>query len=266
MEEVEVAAAIGAGIVVVVIVSVLVRWRGSREAHSVDGYRQTLDVLGHLGGADRGASRQGSSGGDVPQTGYRQRVAKPANLDDLGGGERPRITSSFVGAPGRRDRSLLVMDRPARHLALPLAALVLVLAAGGASAYLIERSHHVKHPPKESTSSHSHARAPTATTLPPRYSALSSTSSSATYAPATATYSLSVGATTSDCWMSVMSASGTTVLAQTFAAGASTSLSLTGHSTIVIGAPGAAELSIGGVPVVLPTGAGGPFTVTLSPA
>jgi hypothetical protein len=55
------------------------------------------------------------------------------------------------------------------------------------------------------------------------------------------------------------------VLAQTFAPGASASLSLTGHSTIVIGAPGAAKVSITGVPVVLPGGAGGPLTVTLVP-
>jgi len=99
---------------------------------------------------------------------------------------------------------------------------------------------------------------------------VSATSSSATYTPSTASgstaYSLLVGATTSDCWMSVTSSTGTTVLAQTFTPGATASVSLTGRATIVIGATPSAQLAIGGIPLVLPSGATSPFTVTLVPS
>lgn len=263
-------AALGVGIVVVVIVSIVVRRRRSTEAQSVAGYRQTLDVLGHLGGTDRGRTQPPTTGG-LPRLGPRTADDEPSvtevpkHVDELGTEARRRGPIGPVDAPAHRDRSLQVMDRPARRLAAPIAAVVLVLAAAGAAAYMVVRSHHVTHPPKQAASSHSHGHTPTTTTLPTKYSAVSSTGTSATYAPDTAKYSLTIGATTSDCWMSVTSSSGTTVLAQTFAAGAKASLSLTGHSTVVIGAPQSAKLSIGGVPVVLPSGVPGPFTVTLVP-
>jgi hypothetical protein len=261
--------AIALGVVVIVgFVGSVFRRRGTREAQSVSGYRQTLDVLGHLGGAERGVRRQAPPGADIarPRLYERQRSAEPVNFDDLGTEIRRRNTAALGEAPSRRDRSLHAMERPARRLGAPLAALVLVLAAGGAAAYMVVRSHHVTPPPKQNASTHSHRHSPPATTLPARYTAVSSTGSSAVYAPATPTYSLTIGATTADCWMSVTTAAGTTVLAQTFAAGASTSVSLTGHATIVIGAPRAAKMSIGGVPLVLPAGASGPFTVTLAPS
>jgi Domain of unknown function (DUF4115) len=265
MGGVEVAVAVGAGIVVVGIISAMVRRRGSREAQSVAGYRQTLDVLGHLGGAERGLGGHGTGAGDAPRTGLPDEptAGGPSRFDDLGaraGGRGPGEV------PPRRDRSLLAMERPARRLGLPVAALLLVLAAGGAAAYMVVRSHHATPPPKKPARSHSHGHTTPTTTLPPRYTATTSTTTSATYVPTSSTYSLTIGATTSDCWMSVTSSSGTTVLAQTFAAGATASVPLTGHSTIVIGAPRSAEMSIGGVPVVLPSGIAGPFTVTLVPS
>lgn len=305
--QVEVAVVLGVAVVLVVAVAAVVRRRRNSEAQSVAGYRQTLDVLGHLGGAERGvtalrtppprsghpAAVRGTARGDVPHTASRTtpRPAAHALLDavpdqaqapgpltaqDRGGAGRhagfddPGTDSRLVipigsgDATARRDRSLLVMERPARRLGAPLAVLALVLAAGGVAAYLLARSHHAT-PPRQATSSHSHRHTPPTTTLPSKYTAVSSTGSSVTYAPATSTYSLTIGATTSDCWMSVTSSTGTTVLAQTFAAGATASLSLTGHSTIVIGAPGSAKVAIGDAPVVLPGGAAGPLTVTLVP-
>jgi cytoskeletal protein RodZ len=161
------------------------------------------------------------------------------------------------------------MEHPARRgRSVALLAVVLVLVVAGVGAFLVVRLHHGTRPTKQAARSLSHPTAPTtpATTLPSRYAAVSATSSSATYAPGTAAYSLLVGATTSDCWMSVTSSTGTTVVAQTFTPGATASVSLTGRATIVIGAPAAAELEIGGIPLVLPSGATSPFTITLLPS
>lgn len=279
MEDVEVAVAVGTCIVLVAIVSVLVRRRGSRETQSVAGYRQALDVLGQVAGGERETRRHGSPTSGVPRVEAHESpsAAAPPRFDDVETETSQRRSTAARGTPARRDRSLLVMERPARRLGAPLAALLLIVVAGGAAAYLIVRAHRPTHPPKQPASTHSRSHTPpaaghkaaqqtTTTTGPPRYTAVSSTGSSAVYAPATSTYSLRIGATTSDCWMSVTSASGTTVLAQTFAPGASASLSLTGHSTILLGAPRSAKMSIDGVPVELPGGIQGPYTVTLSPA
>jgi hypothetical protein len=278
MEDVEVAVAVGTGIVLAAIVSMLVRRRGSREAQSVAGYRQALDVLGQVAGAERGARRHGSSGSGLPKGEPDEPgEAAPSRLDVDTATGRGRSSAARGRVRAHRDRSLLVMERPARRLGAPLAALLVIVVVGGAAAYLIVRAHHVTHPPKQSASAHSLRHTPakkrqksgpqtTTTTGPPRYTAVSSTGSSSVYAPVTSTYSLRIGATNADCWMSVTSATGVTVLAQTFAPGASASLSLTGHSSILLGAPRAAKVSIDGVPVVLPSGIAGPYTITLSPA
>jgi hypothetical protein len=294
---VDVAAALGAGFVIVGILAAVVRRRRSNEAQSVAGYRQTLEVLGHLGGTDRGVrphlrdvfppspSPPSTGAQDVvsptsvpnaegrPSPVPRPRpvphgrlVAGEKSVFDDPGAEPPRRGSvELVGPPAGRDRSLVAMQHSGRRLGGSVAVLALVLAAGGVAAYMVVRSHRVTPPPRHDASSHSHKPSSAPPAAPTKYTAVSFTGSSATYAPDTATYSLTVGATTSDCWMSVTSSSGTIVLAQTFAAGATASLSLTGHTTIVIGAPQSAKLLIGKVPVVLPSNAGGPFTVTLSP-
>ncbi len=276
MEEVEVGVALGAGVVVVVIASALFKRRGSREAQSVAGYRQTLDVLGHLGGSERDVRLHESPepGAARARRYERPKGAEAASSDEIGAESAHRHSITALGGPSkRRDRSLLVMERPARRLGGSLAALVLVLAAGGAVAYVVVRAHRVTHPSKQSAASHSHSgsrshgHSTPPTTAPPRYTAATSTGSSATYVPATTSYSLTIGATTADCWMSVTSASGTTLLAQTFAPGASATIrSLTGRSTIILGAPRSADVSIDGVPVVLPSGIAGPYTVTLTPS
>ncbi len=274
MEVVEVVAALGAGIVLVVIVSVLVHRRRSGETQSVAGYRRALDVLGQVTEGEAAGGR----GHEPP------RLAPPTATPYAGSSEVAGARSSDTGdgavdrwgrAP-RRDRSLHAMEHPAHRFGASLAALLVVLVVAGGAAYLIARTHHVASPAKQSTSAGSRRRTPSTkrthtsrtsptTTVPHQYAPVNSTASSATYVPSTSTYSLTVGATTADCWMSVTSASGTTVLEQTFAPGASASVSLTGHATILIGAPKVAKVSIGGVPVVLPSGVAGPYTVTLSP-
>ncbi len=237
--------------------------RGRWEARSIAGYRRTMDVLGRLGDDDRAVGHPGARGTETPAgTGSR---ASP------GVGSR---ASSGAGRGRSGVPSLVATQHPARRgAAVAALVVVLVLVAVGIGAFLLVRLHHGTRPLKQAAGSRPHASvAPTvpSTTLPSSYTAVSATSSSATYIPRTAsgstTYSLLVGATTSDCWMSVTSSTGTTVLAQTFAPGATASVSLTGRATIVIGATGYAQLAIGGVPLVLPSGATSPFTVTLVPS
>lgn len=233
---VEAGAALGAAVVLVVLLAALFgRHRGSKEAQSMAGYRRTLDVLGRLGDSPAGAAPAGAA----------------------------------PSAPGRRDRALATIGRTPRRLGVPVAVAVVVLAAAGASAYLVARGRTgsaAGRASKTRTTGHHHSRlSPQVTTGPTRYLAVQSTSASATYAPATASYSLVIGATSGDCWFNVTTSSGATVLAQTFAAGASATLSLTGTSTVDIGAPTAATLSIGKAPLVLPQGVVGPFTVTIAP-
>ncbi len=278
MGVVEVAVAVLCGVAVLAAVAFgAVRRRARGEAHSVARYRQTLDVLGHLGGGDRDLRGQ-EEGSEGPRaTPYqRPRTVEPVSVGDHGT-ERsagpPAATllsaQSLPSAPSaaeplRRDRSLMAMERPARRLGVPAVALVVLLAAAGSAAYLVVRAHHGGPPPKRQASSHAKGRKATLPTLPARYTPVSTTTSSATYALRSSTYSLTIGATTSDCWMSVTEANGTTVLAQTFAAGATASLTLTGHASIVIGAPNSASVTVDHVPLVLPAGIAGPFTVTLA--
>ena len=284
MEEVEVAAALGAVAVLVVIASLLVRRRASRETQSVAGYRRALDVLGQVA---EGEHRPRQPGPGAPDGPWGSRSAPPERPGRMAPGRLDGVhteaavrRSSVAPDEGlaRRDRSLLVMEHPARKLGPTLAVLVVAVAVGGA-AYLIVRSHHSTRPPAQAASgsrgrtttrheptTHKRAKKQTSTAPPSRYLASSSTGSSATYAPATSSYSLTVGASTGACWMSVTSASGKTVLAQTFAPGASATISLAGRSTVVLGAPKSASLEIDGAPVVLPSATGVPYTVTISPA
>jgi hypothetical protein len=293
MEEVDVAAALAAGIVLVVIVSVLVRRRGSGETQSVAGYRRALDVLGQVAEGEHRPRQTGPGGQRAVPADQRavpadqravpaERTSRsvPPQFDDVGTEMGQRRGAAAPGQRlARRDRSLLVMERPARRIGPSLAVLAVVAAAGGGAAYVVVRAHHTTRPPKQATttSARRHTRhEPTkherttrgkaTTTSPSRYLAASSTGSSATYAPATSTYSLTVGASTGACWMSVTSASGKMVLAQTFAPGASATVTLTGDATILLGAPKAARLSIDGAPVVLPSATAVPYTITLLPA
>lgn len=106
---------------------------------------------------------------------------------------------------------------------------------------------------------------PTSTTLPSSYSPTTATATAATYVPPVSPYTLVVGATTGNCWISVTSG-GSTVLAQTFSPGTEQSLSLSGVATVLVGAPSVLTVTLDGAPVVLPSGFGSPFTMTLSPA
>lgn len=262
-----------AGVAVVLAGVVLLGRRRSTEANSVRGYRQTLTTLQHLQGhprQDRPLSGTGSAAAGATGTGPASESGAIARAS-----RRPPLAAPPSGPPSARraQRSLMAMNHGPRRLGAPVLALVILAAVIGAIVYVGVHSHHTTPTASHTTSStthathhHTSAKTTTTTTAPARYVAVSTTTSSATYAPATSSYSLSVGASTGSCWMSVTKADGTAVLAQTFTAGSTRSVTISGRATILIGAPSVALLEIDNVPVVLPKGAQAPYTVTLAPA
>lgn len=252
MEEVEVVIGVVAAVAVVIAGVVLLARR--QPTDSVKGYRQTLSTLEHLQDRpphDRTRSPEGS--GTEPPWG----PARPV---------RP------VPSGRRAQRSLAVMNHEPRRMGGPALVLVVLAAVVGAIVYVGVRGHHTTPSASKKTdttgTSHHHRPAPTTTTTttqPARYKAVSTTTTSATYAPTTTTYTLTVGATSGSCWMSVTESNGTTVLAETLTPGTTHSLSVSGKTTILIGAPSVATIKIDAVPAVLPAGALAPFTVTLVP-
>jgi hypothetical protein len=255
MECVEIVAAVAGVVVVVGVIALLgatVHRRRVDELHSVEGYRRRLDTLQHM----------------------RNRPAvRPGPPPDEGGEPHVRTLPPPPPSARARERSLAAMNYRPRRVGGPIAAVVIVLAAVGALVYVgLQHRHHTTPTSSRTTTSspghhHSHGHSTsTTTTLPKRYVAVSSSVTSATYAPASASYVLSVGATTGQCWVGVTASNGTTVLSQTLTPGTVKSLTMTGRSTIVIGAPSVVTISIDHVTVVLPAGAQAPFTVTVVPA
>lgn len=272
MGVVQVVIGIVAGVAVVVAGVVLLGRRRSTDSNSVRGYHQTLTTLQHLQGSPRqdqglGGSSSGTPGatrtGPASESGALARASR-----------RPPLSAAPSGPPSARrtQRSLVAMNHGPRRLGAPVLALVILAAVIGAIVYVGVHSHHTTPTASHTTGSTTHTThhrsgpTTTTTTAPARYVAVSTTTSSATYAPATTSYTLSVGASTGSCWMSVTKADGTAVLAQTFTAGSTRSVTISGKATILIGAPSVASLKIDGVPVVLPQGAMAPYTVTLAPA
>lgn len=256
-----------AAVAVVVAAVVLLGRRRSTEVHSVKGYRQTLSTLEHLQEHPRHERVPLSRGSDRLEG--RSEGGSEARRDVV------RVPPRPMGPPaGRRaQRSLSVMNHGPRRMGAPIAVLALLVVLVGALLYIGLRSHPRTPAGSHATSTtvaghHRKTSAPTTTTttLPAQYTAVTTTTNSATYAPATTTYTLVVGATSGSCWMSITNAQGTTVMAQALTAGSSQSFSLSGKASILIGAPTVAALKVDNVPVVLPSGAQAPFTVTLVPA
>jgi flagellar basal body-associated protein FliL len=102
------------------------------------------------------------------------------------------------------------------------------------------------------------------TTLPKQVVALTSTSTSATYPVADATYKVTVAAS-GTCWVAVTSSSsGSTLWAGELQAGSVQMVQATGTVTVQMGTP-SVTLAIDKVPVVLPTPVRTPFVATFQP-
>lgn len=206
------------------------------------------------------------------------------------GANPPRSTKDYR----RRDRSMAVMNRRPRRVGgaiaagLVVVALVAVLLIIGSSG-----NHHPSSPPKSSSSSSANHTASAATgtsggstaqrsrsktvsrpkagatptsTIPDQFPPTVSTAFSAQYTPPSSSYTLTVQATTGNCWIMVRNAAtGSVYVSQTLTPGQQQSVSAQGQSTVVLGAPSVASLTLDGAPVTLPTGARAPFTLTFDP-
>jgi hypothetical protein len=106
----------------------------------------------------------------------------------------------------------------------------------------------------------------TTTTVPLAFAATSSTATTASYTMTADDYTVTVAATTGNCWVQVRSmATGATPLAMTLTPGEHQTVKLNGITTLLLGAPSAATVTIASEPVLLPSGYGVPFTMTFNP-
>lgn len=105
----------------------------------------------------------------------------------------------------------------------------------------------------------------TTTTVAPIVSAPAPTSpNAATYEVGVANYSLTLSATSGDCWVSATDTStGDVLFTGVLTAGQSHTVAATGPVTIVSGAPAAFAATVNGVAVQLPFGFQAPFTMNL---
>jgi hypothetical protein len=264
-------------VVVVVLVALAMRAylrRGGDEANSVDDYRHTLHTLSDI--------RSKSATRTVRVIGAEE--AGPGD-GEVGAAEAPVFEDAGLRAPlttprtGRHDRAMSAMNRRPRRMGAPVAVGVVVLAVLAGVVVVGARSRH--HTPTHSadvpasttavTSHHStppanRTTSTTTTTVPTRFLPADASSLSATYRPPANVYSVTLAAGTSQCWVTVSSATGASLLSTTLSPGEKKTLSVTGGAKVVIGAPSALTVTLDHEPVVLPTGYGTPFTMTLQPA
>jgi hypothetical protein len=101
-------------------------------------------------------------------------------------------------------------------------------------------------------------------TAPPAVSgATTATPHAATYDVAAPSYSLSLAASSGECWVEAENpATGTVLFSGTLFSGQSHIVSASGPVVVIAGAPGAFAATVNGVPVTLPPGYQAPFTLT----
>ncbi|MGH9093049.1 MAG: RodZ domain-containing protein [Acidimicrobiales bacterium] len=237
--------------------------------------------------------RQGRPGGPPGGT--------PHVAGEAGGGRRsgrgglvfddqppaPHGGASQRGDHRGEDRAISAMNHRPRRLGAPILVGLVVLALLAVVVYIGARSPHHGTPPaghgtgKGTTTTtaagaggggHGHgttttsAPRTTTTTAPQTYTAVTSSATAASYTPPSGSYTVTLAATTGNCWVTVSSSSGSSLLSQTLTAGQSVPVTASGQTTIVVGAPSVVRVSIDHRPVVLPTGYQTPFTITLTPA
>jgi hypothetical protein len=133
---------------------------------------------------------------------------------------------------------------------------------GHSTSTTVAHSHAVTH-----AGSHTHHTTPTTTTTAPPAPTVSPPANAspyaATYQVAEASYSLALAARTGECWVSATDTStGKVLFTGTLVSGQTQTVAATGPVTVVAGAPNAFAATVNGAPVILPTGALAPFTLT----
>jgi len=292
---------IGAGLVALVLVAVVVglaRRRG--EAHSVEDYRHTLETLQGIQHhpsvrvLKAPGAHEDSPGELAARPG--ELAARPGELrfEDLGPAEDIVVSSRSAQRSRRsQSRALSSMNHRSRRLGGTIVSAMVVVGVL-AAVVAVGASRHPSSPSKGSSRAASAAgrttttvarrrtttvprrrtttttvprrRTTTTTTVPPKFTPVAATATTATYVPPAASFSVTLVTTTGACWVDVTSSTGATLFTQTLPIGTTKTITASGSTTVILGAPSAIDVSIDHEPVVLPTGFQTPFTMTLQPA
>jgi len=291
---------VGVVVIVGVIAAVIVSRRSHDDVHSVEHYHRQLHTLEEMRTHMSSAGPENGNGeAAYPASAFRvsgsatvrltepdrpavppappppvANPAEPVTFDDSG--PEP-VPASFM--TGGEERVMHAINHRPRRLGGPAAAvgavavLILVLIITGLHSNSL--AHHPKPSGTVTTTARTHHHAAgrhptttTSTTAPPTVSAPASpTAHTATYHVADASFSLSLAATTGECWVEATdTATGTVLFTGTLFAGQSHSISATGPVTVIAGAPAAFSATVDGSAVTLPLGYQAPFTLSFETA
>jgi hypothetical protein len=287
-------------VVLGVIAAVLMARRTHDDQHSVEHYHRQLHTLEEIRAHPAGDNANVRDGpmGVFPASAFRVSGSSTVRLTESGESPVPPVPPPPVPNPseplsfddaslepvpatfmtGNEDRVIHSINHRPRRLGGPAAAvaavLVLVLVLILTGLHSDNSKHHGKvssdatstpattHP----ADTHHHRATSTTTTTttaaPPVSAATAATAHTATYTVAAADYSLSIGATSGECWVEVSNtATGGVLFTTTLLSGQSHVIAATGPLTVIAGAPGAFTATVNGSPVTLPPGNQAPFTL-----
>ena len=286
-------------VVLGVVAAVLLARRTRDDEHSVEHYHRQLHTLEEIRAhptADNANGRDGDMG-VFPASAFRVSGSSTVRLTDSGKSPVPPVPPPPVPNPseplsfddaslepvpatfmtGNEDRVIHSINHRPRRLGGPAAAvavvLVLVVVLILTGLHSDNSKHHGKAssgatsaPPTTHPAETHHHRATSTTTTttapPPVSAATAATAHTATYTVAETDYSLTVGATSGECWVEVSNtATGGVLFTTTLLAGQSHAIAATGPVTVIAGAPGAFTATVNGSPVTLPPGNQAPFTL-----
>jgi len=265
----------------------------------VEHYHRQLHTLEEIRTHPTGDSANGREGdaGVFPASAFRVSGSSTVRLTESGTPSVPPVPPPSVPNPseplsfddaspdpvpptfmtGNEDRVIQSINHRPRRLGGPAAAvaavLILVVVLILTGLHSDNSNHHGKaasgvtskpsttQPP--ATHHHHATTTTTSTTAPPPVSAATAaTAHTATYAVAAADYSLTLGATSGECWVEVTNtATGTVLFTTTLLSGQSHAIAASGPVTVIAGAPAVFTANVNGSAVTLPPGNQAPFTL-----
>jgi Domain of unknown function (DUF4115) len=286
-------------VVLGVVAVVLMARRTHDDEHSVEHYHRQLHTLEEIRTHPTGDGADGrdSEAGAFPASAFRVSGSSTVRLTESGRSPVPPVPPPPVPNPsepltfddaspepvpptfmtGNEDRVIHSINHRPRRLGGPAAAvaavLVLVVVLILTGLHSDNSKHHGKaatgvtskpsttHPP--ATHHHHAATTTTSTTAPPPVSAASAvTAHTATFTVAAADYSLTIGATSGECWVEATNtATGAVLFTTTLLSGQSHAIAASGPVTVIAGAPAVFTATVNSAPVALPPGNQAPFTL-----
>ncbi len=290
-------------IVLGVTAAVLLLRRSHDDVHSVEHYHRQLHTLEEIRTHPTGdiANGRDSDVAAFPASAFRVSGSSTVRLTESDQPVVPPVPPPPVPNPsqpltfdddaspdpvpatfmtGNEDRVIHSINHRPRRLGGPIAAvaavLVLIVVLILTGLHSDTPRHHGKaagavttatttHP---ATKPHHETTTTTSTTAPPTVSAPTTTTAhTATYLVSGSTYSLTVAATSGECWVDVTNpTTGAVLFTTTLQSGQSHAIAATGPVTVIAGAPAVFAATVNGSPVTLPPGNQAPFTLNFQAA